>query len=134
MSSPRYYWWGYVKAVIRHYPEAMAKLEETQKMTPTYSAQPGGCGGESRPTESGVIHFLSTTEGRECAAVTQVLDTTRALPTGAERIEVIRLMYWRRTHNLRGAADVVHVSERTAKRWHGEFVRAVGKRLNLMDF
>lgn len=134
MSKPRYYWWGYVKAVIRHYPEALAKLEETQKLTPAYSGQPSGSGGESRPTESAVIHFLGTTEGRECSAVMQAVEATRILPTGAERIEVIRLVYWRRTHNLLGAAMAVHVSERTARRWHGEFVRAVGRRLGLMDF
>ena len=133
MSSPRYYWWGYVKAVIRHYPERAERLHAAQKMTPTYSAQPRG-EGESRPLEGTVLHFLGTTEGREYAAVADTIDTTRALPAGAKRIEVIRLMYWGRTHNLLGAALAVHVSERTARRWHGEFVRSVGKRLGLMDF
>lgn len=104
MSKPRYGWWGYAISMIRRYPERV-----------------------KRPAPD------STVEGRERAAVTRAIEQTMKLPDGDSRMIVIDLMYWRNTHKLYGASRVAHVSERTAQRWHADFIRTVGRNFGLMD-
>ena len=65
-------------------------------------------------------------------AVTRAVEITRLLPDGEERIALIRYAYWGKTkHPLKHAALYAHVSEPTAKRWHGNFVRLVAKYCDL---
>ena len=64
---------------------------------------------------------------REMEAVRQAIAETQAMDTGEERLTLIRLVFWDRTHTLEGAATKLHISYVTARRWHGEFIRLVGK-------
>lgn len=95
MSNPRYDWWGYVKGMIRRYP--------------------------NRNT------------ARERKAVEKAIERTGAMPDGAERLELAGLIFWRGTHTLPGAAQKCCVSERTARRWHTEFIRMVAGEFGLME-
>lgn len=62
-------------------------------------------------------------------AVSNAVNLTEAKKDGRERMRLIHLMYWatRATHSMQSAALVLHISEATAKRWHGEFVRLVAR-------
>lgn len=60
-------------------------------------------------------------------AVEQAIEETQSHIDGAERLQVIDLVLWRRTHTVPGAAMVVYVSERTARRWHTAFILCVAK-------
>ena len=51
---------------------------------------------------------------------------------GAERIRLIDLVLWKRTHTLQGAALACYVSERTAQEWHRQFIRLVGQKRGLL--
>lgn len=64
-------------------------------------------------------------ERREVEAVRRAVDETFRSRDGKNRVELIELCYWRRSHSLAGAAQKLNVSERTALRWHGEFIKAV---------
>ena len=59
-------------------------------------------------------------------------EETAGLPDGPLRMELIERVYWKKTHSLQGAALACHVSYSTAKRWHRQFVTAVGRRLRLI--
>jgi len=59
--------------------------------------------------------------------VRQAIDETLTMPNGKERLEMVRLVFWKKTHTLEGAAIKCHVSYVTVRRWHGEFIRLVGK-------
>ena len=134
MSKPRDIWWSYVKAMTYRYP-ALCTLHQqalSQQITPAYSGQSGGSG-SGRKTEQAVVRALTRTETREYEAVHLAIRQTRQLPGGAERLRLIRLVYWKRSHTLTGAAMAVHVSIPTAKRWHGEFIRLVAKNFGLLD-
>lgn len=67
----------------------------------------------------------------ELAAVKDAIEETEQLIDGSERIRLIDLVLWKRTHTLQGAAMAVHVSERTAQEWHRQFIRLVGQKRGL---
>ena len=79
------------------------------------------------------MRAMTRNAAREYEAVHLAIQETRQLPSGADRLRLIRLVYWKRSHTLTGAALAVHVSFPTAKRWHGEFIRRVARNYGLLD-
>lgn len=133
MSRPRYIWWSYVQGMVRKYPVRAAALGELHAvgMTARYDAQPGG-GGPGRTTEAVAMRQLPPTEQREYDAVRSVLEEIASRPDGALRIELVRMVYWDRTHRLHAAARALDVSERTAGRWNSEMLYAIAKKYGLL--
>nr|DAO39298.1 MAG TPA: hypothetical protein [Bacteriophage sp.] len=68
----------------------------------------------------------------ERAAVEDAVEETGQLADGAERLRLIDLVLWKRTHTLQGAALACYVSERTAQEWHRQFIRLVGQKRGLL--
>lgn len=60
-------------------------------------------------------------------AIENALDRTGKMENGRLRVEVIDLVYFKKTHTLCGAAMMVNVSTRTAQRWTTAFVNEVGR-------
>ncbi len=102
MSSPRYDWWGYVKAIIRRYP----RLKDVE---------------------------VSGNAFREKEAVKLSVEQTEAMENGETRLSIIDMVFWKQTHTLAGAAMAIPCSERTARRWHTEFIKTVAKNYGLLD-
>ena len=128
MSKPRYKWWSYVKWMIRLYPERVAELRRRQEasVTANYNAMPGGSEASRTTEELGTVS-LGKAVDREVAAVRYAIEHTGYLKDGPERIHLIELIYWKKTHTLTGACDVCHVSERTGQQWHADFIHTVAK-------
>lgn len=95
-------WWSYMKAIIK-----------------AYDAAP-----ESYPIEG--------VELREYEAVQRALAKVADMPDGDARMKVINPVLRYRTHTISGAALEAHVSERTARRWHTEFIRSVAQEYGLL--
>ncbi len=131
--SRQKYWWGYVKWVIRFQPEREAELKRRQsaKVTPNYNAMPGSTE-PSRTTENLGTVSLGEPADTEMEAVRMAIEETRALTDGAERLRLVDLVFWRRTHTLTGACLECHTSERTGQRWHADFIYLVAKNLHLV--
>ena len=55
------------------------------------------------------------------------------LHSGKERMELVKLYYWQRSHTIFGAANAIHVSEKTALRWNRELILQVAKNFGLLD-
>ena len=127
MSSPRYDWWPYVKGMIRRYPE----LRRT-KMSPNLTGMPSAHGQTSDPVADAALRELPEINRRELEAVQQAIEETRTLPNGKERLEMVRLVFWKKTHTLEGAAMKCHVSYVTARRWHGEFIKRTAQAFGLL--
>lgn len=134
MSSPRYDWWPYVKGMIRRYPELCARQEELRrtKMSPNLAGMPGAHGQVSDPVADAALRELPEINRREMEAVRQAIAETLTLDTGQERIQVIRCVFWDKTHTLEGAAMKLHRCKRTVAQWHGEFIRCVAKYFGLL--
>lgn len=135
MSKPRYDWWSYVKGMIRRYPELCARQEELRqpRLSPDLSGMPHGRGRNSDPVADAALRELPKINQREMEAVRKAIAETQKLDTGEERLRMIRLVFWDRTHTLEGAAQKIHISYVTAKRWHGEFIRIVAMAFGLID-
>lgn len=134
MSRPRYKWWTYARNMVYSYPALCQQHKQAlhQSVTASYSGQPGG-GGDNRKTEETVIRAMGKTAMREYEAVRSAIEQTMATGGGAEKLTLIRLIYWRRSHTLEGAAQEVHVSYATARRWHVEFIRRVGSNYGFFE-
>lgn len=99
----KYDWWGYVKGMIRRYPR-LAKQDN-----------------------------LTGIERREWEAVTKAIAITAQQVAGEERLKLVDLIFWRRSHTLPGAAMELHCSERTAQRWHTDFIYTTARAFGLLD-
>lgn len=135
MSKPRYDWWSYVKGMIRRYPELCARQEELRRtsLSPDLSGMPHGHGKISDPVADAALRELPKINQREMEAVRKAIAETKKLDTGEERLRMVRLVFWDKTHTLEGAAQKIHISYVTAKRWHGEFIRVVAMEFGLID-
>lgn len=78
-------------------------------------------------------HEASGNRAREKEAVQSAIEQTRQCADGEAQLQLIDLVFWRRTHTLSGAAMVIPCSERTARRWHTEFIRRVARNYGLLD-
>lgn len=134
MSKTRYPWWGYVKAIIRNYPMMVERyygLRE-QSVTANYNGMPKG-GSASHGVEDLAVRELPRAQQREYESVRLAIDQTMRLQNGRNRMRVIQLVFWARSHTLEGAALEVHCSERTARRWHTDFILLVAQKRGLLD-
>lgn len=87
----------------------------------------------SRTTENLALREFYGNKKREYEAVQKAGAVTEQYADGAERLDLIRLVFWDRTHTLHGAATACHISYATAKNWHNEFIRLVASCMNLLD-
>ena len=98
MKKPVYRWWGYVRKIVRAYPD----LKERE------------------------LSFVDDILDRN--AVAKAIAITMEQRDGEERMQLIRYVYWnKKQHRVKDAAPRLHISEATAKRWHGTFIREVAK-------
>ena len=134
MSRPRDKWWWGALRVVQEYPilvEKEKQLRETS-ITASYNGMPGG-GTISNPTADAVERTLSSGDQRELDAVRAAIRETEHYRDGTSRLKVVSLTRWKKTHTIAGAAMQLNppVSERTAAQYHGDFIRAVIKHLDL---
>ncbi len=132
--STKYDWWGYVKGMIRRYPDL--KREYTalhqQAVTQSYTAIPGD-GGANRSTEVVALRELSPVKQQEYEAVRKALESTAKLKNGAARLKLIELVFFKKTHTLNGAAMEIHYSYNSAKEFHADFIKAVAVFYGLLE-
>lgn len=134
MSRPRYDWWGYVKGMIRRYPALKTEYADlhSQSVTPNYSGMTGGSEA-GRAVEAVVLRELPTTRQREYEAVRLAVAATERMKSSRDRLKIIDLVFWKRTHTLEGAALTIPCSYRTAQRYHETFIETVAKEFGLLD-
>ena len=108
MGKARFRWWGYIKACLRDQPRKRAVVA------------------------SHGLNTLPDWEKSEYHAVEEAIRYTAALPDGKERIKLIRAVFFKRTHDLQGAALLCYVSYETAVSWHSDFIRLVAKNLGFL--
>ena len=132
MSKPREPWWGYVKNVIRRYPQYRKELREirSQQITPGYS-KAGGRGKAQRKTEMVALRQLPPRDQERYDAVEKALQRTQRMTNGTLRRQLIEMVYFKKSHNMQGAALCLHVDYCTALRWNRAFVYLVAEFLGL---
>lgn len=129
-------WWAYIKAVIRSYPALKEQYAEQQQqaLVPAYGdGTPHSKGSVSRTVESLAIRTLPGLHQREYEAVRRAVAVTERYRNGRDRMRVIDMVYWKRSHTLTGASLQVPCSEHTARVWNQEFIRLVAGYLGFLD-
>lgn len=129
MSKPRERWWGFARRMIRDYPalkRAWNDLHAQSMVADMSGNQRGGYAG--RNEVSSVLYQLSADDQKDFDAVSRAIEETEKLADGRLHIDLITMVYWsRRNLLLKDAAVKLNISEQTAKFWHRDFVRLVGK-------
>lgn len=135
MSKPRYYWWGYVRAMVRNYPVLKASLEELHevKVTAAYGIGVGGGGGVGRPTEQAAIRELPTTQQREYEAVKRALAFYGEKAYGEDFLRFVNLYYWQRRGTLSAVSRRLNYSPITVRRWNQLLIKAIARNYGLLD-
>ena len=113
-----------MKAVIREYPRLKKEYDalHTVSITPNYTNSGGKGYAISDPTAQAAIRELQEQNQREYEAVKCAIFVTEKKSAGNLRLDVIRKVFWQRSHTLQGAADAIHISYRTARRYQIDFV------------
>ena len=123
MSRPRYRWWQYAKNVIRAYPELKREYDalHEQAITANVSGMPGsGCTG--RGVESVALRELPKPKQREYDAVRKTISIIERMKTGKDRLRLIDMVFWKKSHTLTGAAMALNLSYETAVEYHRDFI------------
>lgn len=68
---------------------------------------------------------LDGTPLAEFQAVEAAIEATRRRRDGEARMQVVTMVLLKGSHRISGAALMIPCSERTAERWHGDFIREV---------
>lgn len=113
--------------MIKSYLWLKEELKELQScsITPRLTGTPGG-GGSGRKVENAALKELPKEESKQFNAVRQAIKCTkRRYDNADERLKVIDLVYWTRSHDLQGAALKVGYSYDTVQEWHSEFIKMV---------
>ncbi len=97
-----------------------------------YTGMPGNPN-PARSTEDIAVRDLPGTARREYEAVRRTIAATERYKNGRDRLKIIKLVYWDKTHTLEGAALSVPCSIQTAWKWNQEFIRMVASHFGLMD-
>lgn len=103
MKKQYYPWWGYIKSVIRKYPELRDKKD------------------------------LKGVAERERDAVLNAIDEAYGRDQGSTQIRAIGMMHFSRTHTLTWAAKEIGCDRATAARWQRKFFEDVAKNMGLVD-
>ena len=133
MSKPREYWWSYAKGMIKHYPENKRAYEELhrQNITADLSGMPSGGGGGSRTTENIALKQLPQNKQKELEAVEKAIKITSRMKNGKERMGVVDLVLWKKSHTVEGAAMKLHICKSQALSFHADFVWLVAEKYGL---
>lgn len=125
---------AFIEWRLEHYREDKRTLAEYRadlmpSNTPRYTAEPGGnMSGSGRPTEE---------LAAKLAANPYILDLERGINAmehvlnrlPPDRLRLIDLVYWKGSYTVEGAAQVLHVSRRTAYRHINEVLTAIAAEL-----
>ena len=68
---------------------------------------------------------LDGTALAEFQAVEAAIEATRRREDGEARMQLVEMVLFRQSYKVPGAAMQIPCSERTALRWHGDFIREI---------
>lgn len=129
-------YWTYVKSIIKEYPELKKEMAKPLEARVTsFFGYGGGRGSQvSDPTMNCVIHDLPPKKQRKYDAIKLAVEKTKVLhPIDADqRLMIIDLVLWRKSHTLEGAAMRVPCHRNVAGNWQGEFIKLVAEELDLV--
>lgn len=134
MSHYRHWWYPNISRALKAYPSLIAKKDDIQRLNiiAKYSGEPSG-GGASRSTEEIAIRDLPPAEAALVDAISSAMDEISRRRDGDYIVRLIDLVYFKQTHTIQGAAAVLNMSEKTARRRHGDFIILTARKLGYLQ-
>ena len=128
MSKTRHWWYYSVVAAIRQYPAMLERKKELQKTstTPPYEAVIKGTE-IGRTTETAALRQLPPAEELWVDAIQQATEEIMRHKDGRDVLEIVKMVDYRRTHSVEGAAQALHMDRVTAWRRRARFIYCVAK-------
>lgn len=125
-------WIDQARQIAKEYRSNCRELEELQK-TRTYAQQSSGGTGRSRkiskPVERAVEQIAEQERmehlKKSIKAVDFALEMVSLKPNGADTRKLFDMLYYHKSHTMLGAAQELHISERTAKNYNKYFLKVV---------
>ena len=119
-------WRQTARRALREYPKLKKKQAENEmQITPVY----GGAvvqHSASRTTENVALRStLTDAEANIISAVEFAMRMQSSYHNGIERNRMIELVYFKHTHTIEGAAEIVKYSPDALWRWNSEILTAV---------
>lgn len=74
-----------------------------------------------------ISSYPNGTNKNETNAIKMAIEETEMLLDGKERMSVIDMVFFKKTHTLQGAALNIPCSYETAKKWQQQFIRCVAE-------
>lgn len=74
-----------------------------------------------------IRRYPDNTNENETLAVKAAIEQTGGMETGRDRLMLVEMVFLKKTHTLTGAAMNIPCSDRTARRYHSDFIRLVGE-------
>lgn len=136
MSKPRDPWWGYMKNVIRMYPNLKAEHDalHASSMVANYSGMSGSHSGANRTVENIAIKELRPLQQSWYEAVDSAVRITEMFPNGERRMQLISGLYWDgRYSKIADACTDLGYEEVQLKRFHVSFVHLVARMMGLEE-
>lgn len=103
MEKQHYPWWGYIREIVRKYPERKYRTD------------------------------LEGVEEKERNSVQKASEKAWNDIDGSTRCKLISMIHFNRTHTLTGAAQEIGCDRSTAARWQKKFFEDVAKNMGLLD-
>ena len=63
----------------------------------------------------------------------KAIEATERMTASLDRLKIIDLVFWKRSHTLDGAALAIPCSYQTAQQYHADFIHLVAKFYGLHD-
>ena len=124
-------WRQQARQAAYDYPALKAELRDLRSMStsPALTGLPSGGEGR-RSTEDAALRELPPEQQRRHDAVERALSISEHLTSGLNRVQLIELVYFRRSHTVEGAALRIPCSPQTAQLWNSDFLLLVWSALN----
>jgi len=134
ISKPRYTWWGHAINMVKAYPDRCRELKDAKEqiITANYSGYTGHSG-VSKPVETLALRQLSKNDQKEMDAVKNALDEIKRSQSGDLKVKLIEMVYFKNPRRIKYAVLKLPIEYDTAKLWHREFIRLVGKHYGFFD-
>lgn len=116
---------------LRQIEEALQASANSSGGTPVMSSK------ISKPVETAVERKMMQTRylylQQAVAAVEEAMESVLRKPQGDLTIKLFNMIYYNHSHTLYGAAQVLNITERTAKRYNRYFLKMIAESLGFVE-
>lgn len=108
MGKPRFDWWSNVVNMVKCYSARKTAIDADERLAPQIL--------------------------RECEAVCRAVSSSLLLPSGVERVELIRRIYWDGSkRNIKDVFEGLTATVGDAEVWHADFIWTVAGEIGYVD-